>query len=72
MADYRIVSEEEKGIKIISFEEWNKQFADNENLDDFIPEYGTTLGEFRKAIYEAETDSNHMSIEVFRQRIKTW
>jgi len=53
LADYRKVSEEEKEADIISFNEWNKQFTDNGNLDDFIPEYGTTLGEFRKAIYEA-------------------
>ena len=54
LADYRKVSEKLKETEIISFEEWNKQFTDNGNLDDFIPEYDTTLGEFRKAIYEAE------------------
>ena len=55
----------------INFEEWNKQFTDNQNLDDFIPEYGTTLREFRKGIYDAETGSTK-SLGEFQKNLKTW
>ena len=52
-----------------TFEQWNKQFADNQNLDDFIPEYGTTLREFRKGIYEAEM-SGDMTMSEFKESLK--
>ena len=57
----------------ISFEEWNKQFADNQNLNEFIPEYGTTLKEFRKGIYGAETnEEGAMTLDEFLEDLKTW
>lgn len=46
----------------MSFEEWNQQFLDNADLKEFVPEYGTTLGEFRQKIWEAE-QSEEMPIE---------
>jgi len=55
-----------------SFEEWNKQFDDDYNLDDFIPEYGMTLREFRTGIYEAELSGEEMSIDEFREKIQRW
>lgn len=55
----------------ITFEQWNKQFTDKENLDDFIPEYGTTLREFRKGIFEAET-GKEITMKEFKKSIKTW
>ena len=55
----------------ITFKQWNKQFNDDKNLDDFIPEYGTTLREFRKGIFEAET-GQEMTMKEFKDSIKTW
>ena len=67
---------EKKQAKVkpyISFEEWNEQFTDNQNLNEFIPEYGTTLKEFRKGIYEAELDEEgDMTFEELKESIKTW
>ena len=57
--------------KILSFEEWNKQFNDNLDLDDFIPEYNTTLRKFRKEIYEAEIGAE-MTMEEFKLSLQTW
>lgn len=57
----------------ISFEEWNEQFDDNRDLHEFIPEYGTTLGEFRRGIYETEMDTeDEMDLDVFLKELKTW
>ena len=55
-----------------SFEEWNKQFDDNLNLDDFIPEYGMTLREFRMSIYEAEISETYLTEDEFRAKIQKW
>ncbi len=56
-----------------TFEEWNKQFIDNLDLDTFIPEYGTTLREFRRGIYDAEmSDDSEMSFDEFKESIKSW
>ncbi len=57
--------------KEISFEQWNNQFFDNCNLDDFIPEYGTTLREFRYRIYKAEM-GEEMNLKEFKENLKTW
>ncbi|NPA45458.1 MAG: hypothetical protein GXO49_07985 [Chlorobi bacterium] len=54
----------------LSFEEWNKQFDDDLKLDDFIPEYGMTLREFRMSIYEAETSQNEKSINIFQNKLQ--
>lgn len=50
--------------KVLSFDKWNEQFEDNADLNEFIEEYGMTLGEFRKATYEAEVGES-MSLEEF-------
>ena len=72
LADYKELPVESlKGGKI-SFEEWNKQFIDNKDLDVFIPEYGSTLREFRKSIYESEMNNDEMSINEFKESMKTW
>jgi len=55
-----------------SFEEWNEQFKDDLSLDNFIPEYGTTLKEFRMSIYEAETSHNFLTEDEFRVKIQRW
>ncbi len=64
-------SELQNTSEVISFEEWNKQFADNQNLDDFVSEYGSTLREFRQTIYKAEK-GGEMSIREFKQSLKSW
>ncbi len=53
-----------------SFEEWNKQFEDDLDLDDYIEEYGMTLREFRMGIYEAETSGTEESINIFQNKLR--
>jgi len=62
------ISEGEK----MSFEEWNKQFEDDLDLDDYIEEYEMTLREFRMSIYEAETSADFLTTEEFREKIQQW
>ena len=64
--------EDNNKAKQIGFEEWNKQFTDNQDLDSFIPEYGTTLGEFRQTIYKAEIDDDEISMEELKESMKNW
>lgn len=54
-----------KEENILSFEAWNSEF-DNQNLDEFLPEYGMTLLEFRKKQFADETDeTTQMNEEQF-------
>ena len=60
-----------KTKKQISFEQWNKQFNDNKNLDEILPDLGITLREYRQKIYEAEI-GEEMTFSEFKESIKTW
>ena len=51
----------------LSFEEWNKQFGDGQNLDEHVPEHGMTLGEFRRKIYDAERSEERPIEDFFEQ-----
>lgn len=55
-----------------TFEEWNKQFNDEEQLDDVLPEYNMTLKAFRYKVWLSE-QSEEKPIEglmdYFNQRI---
>jgi len=53
----------------ISFEEWNKQFTNFKDLNEYIPEYGMTVGEYRKEIFEAEMGETR-PIEEFQTKLK--
>ncbi len=53
-----------------TFEEWNKQFEDNIDLNEYIPEYGMTLKEFRTGIYKSEISGNETSISVFQKKLQ--
>ena len=66
--DFQKIKEKEKYLNQ-SFEQWNKQFTDNQNLDTFIPEYGTSLREFRKGIYDAEIGET-IPLNVFQQKLR--
>ena len=66
-----IVLKPKTKIQNETFEQWNEQFTDSKNLDDFIPEYGTTLREYRKGIYDAEI-GNEMTMPEFKDSLKTW
>ena len=49
-----IVDKFTKNNNDLSFETWNSIFMEEKNLDEFIPEYDMTLGEYRRKIYQAE------------------
>lgn len=48
------VTQNSKDKVDISFEEWNSLFMEENDLNEFIPDYNMTLGDYRKKIYEAE------------------
>jgi hypothetical protein len=56
-----------------TFEDWNRQFEDDENtnLDEFLPEHGVTLRQFRQTIWEGE-QSDTMTFEAFLEDQKSW
>jgi hypothetical protein len=59
------INKNNKEENILSFEIWNSEF-DNQNLDEFLPEYGMTLLEFRKKQFSDETDeTTQMNEEQF-------
>ncbi len=73
ISEYDKLNENAEDTETLSFNKWNEQFTDNRNLTEFIPEYGTTLKEFRKKIYEAETnEEGDMSLDEFLEDLKTW
>ncbi len=51
------------------FKKWNEQFIDKKDLNEPIEEYATTLGAFRKMIYESEVGES-FPIEEFQQKLK--
>jgi hypothetical protein len=58
-----------------TFEEWNQQFEDQQDLSEFLPEFEMTLGSFRKQIWEAEMESvsnDTMSLAEFEKELTTW
>ena len=57
--------------KKLSFEQWNKQFDDNCSLDDYIPEYGMKLFDFRLKIYNSEKEEGMTKLE-FINKINSW
>ena len=57
--------------KALSFDDWNKQFEDNDNLDDFVPDYDMTLRDFRLKIYNSERQKG-MSKKEFINKVNTW
>lgn len=57
--------------KLMAFNEWNKQFEGDVDLDDFIPEYGMTLRDFRLKIYNAEKGKGLTKNE-FEEKLNAW
>ena len=53
--------------KQLSFEEWNSLFMTERDLNEFIPEYDMTLGEYRMKIYKAEKGKDY-SINQFLEK----
>lgn len=63
--------EEDFDASELTFEEWNKQFIDDMDLKEFIPEYGMTLKEFRMKIYNSERDEGMLK-EEFVEKVNQW
>jgi hypothetical protein len=57
--------------KLMAFNEWNKQFEGDIDLDDFIPECGMTLRDFRLKVYNAEKGQG-ISKQEFENRVNAW
>lgn len=55
------------------FEEWNSEF-ENQNLDEYLPEYGMTLLEFRKQQWadEMETETQMNEVQFNQWLNQTW
>ncbi len=56
----------------LSFEQWNEQFEGEEDLSENVPDLDMTLGDFRKKIWEAETDDKFITLAEFTDELKTW
>jgi hypothetical protein len=56
-----------------TFEEWSLQFEDDENtnLDEYMPEHGMTLRQFRQLIWEGE-QSEVMTFDDFLEGQQSW
>lgn len=63
--------EDDFDAKVLTFDEWNKQFEDEYNLDDYIPEYGMKLRDFRLQIYKSEKGKG-MSKQEFLNKVNSW
>lgn len=66
--DIEKLEEDEYDAQQLSFEEWNKQFETDYKLDDYLPEYGMTVKEYRLKIYNSEK-GNGMSKEQFFEKL---
>ena len=62
---------EEFDASKLTFEGWNRQFTDYGSLDDYLPEYGMTLKEFRQKIYNAEKSPSY-PIEQFYKKLEAY
>lgn len=40
----------------VNFETWNKQFQNDQSMDTILDDYGMTLGEFRKQVWQSEME----------------
>ena len=60
--------ENEFNAKLITFEDWNEQFDNEEKLDNYIEEYGMTVREFRLMLYNSEK-GNGMSKQDFFEKV---
>lgn len=56
--------------KFMSFSDWNKQF-DEVDLNEYVEDYGMTIREFRKRIYDSERESG-MSKSDFVTKVNSW
>ena len=64
----KLESEEDYDAKFMSFAEWNQQFSDQQNMDDYINEYGMSVRDFRQSIYESEKEKG-MSKQAFLKKM---
>ncbi len=55
-----------------TFESWNEQFEDKRDLKEYIPEYGMTLGQYRKKIFDSEFSGDDMTLEEFFNSLDAW
>ena len=62
--------DEEYDAKKMSFEKWNEQFEGDLDLDEYLPDYGMTRGEFRRMIYERERNGKLISADEFHEFIE--
>ena len=44
----------------------------NKKLNQILPEYGITLLEFRKKIFESENSFKTTNLKVFKKELQTW
>ncbi len=58
-------------IAKLTFEEWNDLFMEERDLNENIPEYNMTLGEYRKKIYNAEKEKSY-PINQFLEKLENY
>lgn len=58
-------------INSLSFQEWNKIFMEEKDLNEYIPEYDMTLLDYRMKIYNAER-SESFPINKFFKKLESY
>lgn len=63
------INEDTEGIDIgtLSFNEWNKTFMEERDLNEYIPEYDMTLRDYRMKIYNVEKGENYSINQFFKK-----
>ena len=69
--DVDVNIEKDFDAKVLTFEEWNKQFENKDDLDEYIPDYGMKLRDFRLKIYNSEREQG-MTKKEFVNKVNSW
>ena len=65
--NYTQIDLENIDVKELSFEEWNKLFMQEKDLDEYIPEYDMTLHDYRMKLYNAEKGKSYPINQFFKK-----
>lgn len=66
-----LINQSEINIEDLTFEEWNSLLMEDKDLNELISEYGITLGEYRRKIYEAEKSESY-PIQQFLDKLESY
>jgi len=65
--DYTYNNIENIDIATLSFNEWNKLFMQEKDLNEYIPEYEMTLRDYRMKLFNAEKGESYPINQFFKK-----